>query len=379
MKYAIKRSFVVCIVVCGAMIVGSCGGRGGLDSRGGNPSSAAGAAVVSDFPQKIGEPYQVGESTYTPQDISDYDDVGFASYYGAELAGRPTANGEIFDPAAISGAHKTLPLPSYVEVTALDTGKTILVRINDRGPFAKDRVIDLSQGAAQQLGIQDQGVAGVRVRKVNPPEQERAALRGGSKAAERIDTPESLLKVLRGKLAVLPKPAATRVANSNAVPAVNPAQTDSAAGPAAVTAPTTAEKKRDDRFVRENGGARVNTPTIRAPVTATAKVPARQAAASRSGQAVAAGNGGFVREDAGRPAVEASAAVKSGYIVQIASFSSRSRAAALARQLGGMVAISADGGLFRVRYGPFASDAEAQTALAKARQRGYPQAKIFRE
>src|SRR3546814_5946229 len=73
-----------------------------------------------------------GGVTYTPIDVADYDEVGYAGWYGDDLAGKPTANGEIFDPASISAAHKTLPLPSYVEVTALDTGRTILVRVNDR-------------------------------------------------------------------------------------------------------------------------------------------------------------------------------------------------------------------------------------------------------
>src|SRR3546814_5799298 len=116
----------------------------------------------------IGDPYKIGGVTYTPIDVADYDEVGYAGRYGDDLAGKPTANGEDFDPAAISAAHKTLPLPSYVEVTALDTGRTILVRVNDRGPMANDRLIDLSPAAADQLGLKD-GVTGVRVRRVHPP------------------------------------------------------------------------------------------------------------------------------------------------------------------------------------------------------------------
>src|SRR3546814_4440918 len=106
----------------------------------------------------------VAGTSSTPADIVDNDAVGYASRYGDGRAGKPTANGEDFDPAAISAAHKTLPLPSYVEVTALDTGRTILVRVNDRGPMANDRLIDLSPAAADQLGLKD-GVTGVRVRR----------------------------------------------------------------------------------------------------------------------------------------------------------------------------------------------------------------------
>src|SRR3546814_13875405 len=85
-----------------------------------------------------------------------------------------------------SDLHKTLPLPSYVEVTALDTGRTILVRVNDRGPMVTDRLIGLSRGAAEQLGIAD-GVTAVRVRRTNPPAAERRLLRAGEPVRERID------------------------------------------------------------------------------------------------------------------------------------------------------------------------------------------------
>ena len=153
--------------MAGAALVLS--GCGSFDSKreGGpaaNPAPAATLAGVSDVPVKIGDPYTIGGVTYTPADLPDYDDVGYASWYGEELAGQPTANGETFDPAAISAAHKTLPLPSYVEVTALDTGRTILVRVNDRGPMAGDRLIDLSRGAAEQLDLIGKGVGEVRVR-----------------------------------------------------------------------------------------------------------------------------------------------------------------------------------------------------------------------
>src|SRR3546814_382797 len=110
-------------------------------------------------------------------------------------------NGEHFRPEGISAAHKTLPVPSYVEVTSLETGRTILVRINDRGPFVSGRVIDLSSAAAEQLGMKRKGVAAVRVRRVNPPERERAMLRAGRAVAERSEAPERLLRALRSRLA----------------------------------------------------------------------------------------------------------------------------------------------------------------------------------
>ncbi|WP_331136316.1 septal ring lytic transglycosylase RlpA family protein, partial [Sphingopyxis sp.] len=196
-------------LLAGAMLMLSgCGSFDGKSSAGpaaGPAPAPIASGGVSDTPVKLGDPYTVGGVTYTPADIPDYDDVGYASWYGDELAGRPTANGESFDPAAISAAHKTLPLPSYVEVTALDTGRTILVRVNDRGPMASDRLIDLSRGAADQLGLSG-GVAAVRVRRTNPPAGERAQLRSGQPVRERIATPDSLLAILRNKAKALPVP-----------------------------------------------------------------------------------------------------------------------------------------------------------------------------
>lgn len=183
-----------------AASLASCGTIDGINDNAGTgypPSSSGG---VSDYPVKIGKPYTVRGRTYTPRDVAHYDEVGYMSWYGKELAGNKTANGESFNPNGISAAHRTLPLPSYVEVTALDTGRTILVRINDRGPFSDNRLIDLSYGAAKQLGIARQGVAAVRVRRVNPDERERAILRSGRAVEERAKASASLLSNLREDL-----------------------------------------------------------------------------------------------------------------------------------------------------------------------------------
>lgn len=112
-----------------------------------------------------------------PASARDYEETGMASWYGEELRGNRTANGERFDPDGISAAHRTLPMSSYVEVTSLDTGRTILVRINDRGPFHSNRIIDLSLGAARQLGMTGHGARRVRVRSVDPTDAEKQAMR----------------------------------------------------------------------------------------------------------------------------------------------------------------------------------------------------------
>ena len=276
---------------------------------GGEPSSSAqrplastvSATAVSDGPVQIGAPYSIGGQRYTPLDQTDYDEVGYASWYGSELAGRPTANGEAFVAEGVSAAHRTLPLPSYVEVTRLDTGRTILVRINDRGPADPARLIDLSAGAAQQLGIAESGMVQVRVRRTNPVDTERLALRQARAVPMRIDTPDSLLEILRERANRLPRPAAYRPA---------PAPRPTAAPVAAVPTPTAA-------------------PTI------------------------------------------------GGFIVQVGAYSNRARAQEVARRTGASVVQA--GSIYRVRYAPVATQAEAQAAIARAAAAGQPGAVIVRQ
>lgn len=120
-------------------------------------------SVKSDPRYKIGDPYMVAGVWYYPERDLAYDETGIGSWYGDEFAGRLTANGEIFDPEMVTAAHKTLPMPSVVRVTNLDNGKSLVVRINDRGPFVAGRIIDLSREAARLIGYRDEGLARVRV------------------------------------------------------------------------------------------------------------------------------------------------------------------------------------------------------------------------
>jgi len=112
---------------------------------------------------KVGEPYQIAGVWYYPREQPDYDQTGIASWYGSQFHGRLTANGEIFDRNAISAAHPTLPMPVNARVTNLENGRSLVVRINDRGPFVNGRIIDLSEHAAELLGFRQQGTARVRV------------------------------------------------------------------------------------------------------------------------------------------------------------------------------------------------------------------------
>src|SRR5690606_32236888 len=117
---------------------------------------------------QVGQPYTVAGRTFVPREQPDLDVTGQASWYGPAFHGRLTANGEVFDQYHLSGAHPTLPLPSYVRVTNVSNGASTIVRINDRGPFSHDRVIDLSRRTAEVLGFIDQGKTDVRVQYVGP-------------------------------------------------------------------------------------------------------------------------------------------------------------------------------------------------------------------
>lgn len=324
------------LAIGAALLLGGCGSFGGKGENG--PASSAAPAPTSDLAvdthPKLGDPYTIGGVTYAPADVADYDDVGYASWYGDELAGKPTANGETFNPDAISAAHKTLPLPSYVEVTALDTGRTILVRINDRGPMAGDRLIDLSRGAAEQLGITD-GSAAVRVRRTNPPMAERAQLRAGKPVPERIATPDSLLAILRNKL--------------KSVSIQKAAMVPVAAQPAPPVA-SAAAKPGDDRLTVQASKPPVKKPEVK-PAPAN-PVPAQKAAP--------------------KPAPATGA-----YAVQVGAFSSEDNANTAAKSVGGSVVKA--GKLWRVRTGPFASDAEAKAALGKAKAKGFRDATVIRD
>lgn len=131
------------------------------------------------------KPYNIYGVDYSPRtDLMDYKETGIASWYGHKFHGHLTSNGEVYNVFAMSAAHKTLPLPSYVRVTNLDNGKSAIVRVNDRGPFHQDRVIDLSYSAAYKIGMMGKGTARVQVELLASPamvNQESYAMGLGNK------------------------------------------------------------------------------------------------------------------------------------------------------------------------------------------------------
>jgi rare lipoprotein A (peptidoglycan hydrolase) len=112
---------------------------------------------------KVGNPYQIFGVSYFPQNYEDFEEIGTASWYGDDFHGKLTANGEVYNMGSMTAAHPTLPLPSMIRVTNLRNGKNVIVRVNDRGPFAKNRVIDVSERAATLLEFKDQGTTEVKI------------------------------------------------------------------------------------------------------------------------------------------------------------------------------------------------------------------------
>lgn len=166
-----NKALRLCLLVLTAATTTACASGHSVKATSARPGTLAGKGAVKPGPGgvvKIGNPYKIGDKWYYPADIPDYDETGIASWYGPQFHQQRTANGEIFDMNEITAAHPILPMPSYVEVTNLNNGRQLVVRINDRGPFAKDRIIDLSRRAAQLLGFDQSGTAPVRVRRVYP-------------------------------------------------------------------------------------------------------------------------------------------------------------------------------------------------------------------
>ncbi len=155
----------------GAMIAAAFSTLAACASLGGKGDAPIGAPVVTDPAPIVSgtmRPYQIRGRWYHPKEQPNYDEVGQASWYGSYHHGRSTSTGERFDMNGLTAAHKTLPLPSLVEVTNRANGRRVILRVNDRGPFVDGRIIDLSRGAAEELGLLQQGVGDVRVRYVGP-------------------------------------------------------------------------------------------------------------------------------------------------------------------------------------------------------------------
>jgi peptidoglycan lytic transglycosylase len=144
-------------------------------------SDSAGPAKGPGPHFKIGQPYKINGRWYYPEFVTEYEATGVASWYGSSYHGRLTANGEVYDMYALTAAHPTLQLPSVVEVVNLENGRSLVLRVNDRGPFVDDRLIDLSLAAARALGFERQGLAQVQVRYLGLARLDEAPIRPGER------------------------------------------------------------------------------------------------------------------------------------------------------------------------------------------------------
>lgn len=270
---------------------------------------------------KVGNPYQIDGVWYTPKEDYSYREEGMASWYGPDFHGKRTANGELYDMHALTAAHRTLPMPCLVRVTNLENHRSAILRVNDRGPFARERILDVSKRAADALGFIGQGTARVRVEILA---EESIAMK------ERLLRGESDISVAPVQVASL-----------------------SAAG-----GPSTAVVRGEELPPPSGSTAAPQTATPR-PIAAVASTTVAQPSAI--------------------PAV----AMAGTQYVQVGAFGDPTNAARLktrASSLGHVEIASvptANGvTLHKVRIGPFTDDAAAQAALDAARQGGFPDARL---
>lgn len=306
------------LAACGAL-----GGNSPAVSALSNPMPGNGPQA--DYPVVIGDTYQIRDVSYRPADVLNYDEVGYVT------AGAG---------AGYTGGHHTLPLPSYVEVTSLVTGRTILVRLEQRGPMDSNHLVSLSPAAMTQLDATAD--TPVRVRRVNAPEMHRMLLRDGQAAPARMDTPMGLVEVLRRRLPIEGSASLSAPVLAAAPDAVVPV------APEFVPAPVVAEV---------------------APPPSVEPAPAATADFEEAFAAIAAPE---VSESPAPAAVATT--ITDGFAVQAAVFSTADRARRTANALGGHVLPFGD--LFRVRTGPYASRAEAEASLAAVRAAGFGDARV---
>ncbi len=331
---------------------------------------------------KVGDPYQINGVWYYPAEDYHYDETGIASYYGGEhqgvdFHGRLTANGEVYDMNALTAAHRTLPMPSLVRVTNLENGRSIVVRVNDRGPYARGRIIDMSRRAAQLLGYEGKGTAMVRVQVLADESKQLklAMLRGNPPPGTEIVAAAPRESVQSDALP--PPPGARSAGSIAAAPLPPPSETLS---PTASASPSNGRKAQRNTKV-----AAVPLAKPAAPVTSSGTdtpsagdfIPSAEAA--RLPPEVAALP---VPEQARvRATVTQQKVGRATMFVQAGAFASYDNAHRLSSKLSryGHTQISAvtvqGQKLYRVRIGPVASVNEADNILDKISPDA-PQARI---
>src|SRR5882757_48042 len=204
-----RRTVRSAVAVATCLVLANCASSGKfasrVDPKYGVSSSPRVVALGDPVPKgggtyRVGKPYTVAGRVYVPEEDVNYREEGMASWYGDDFHGRLTANGEVFDMGSLTAAHPTLPMPCYARVTNLSNGKSLVVRVNDRGPYHGNRLIDVSNRAAELLDFKGNGVARVRVEYVG-----RAPLEGSDD--------HQLMATLRTGVPA-PSPSAVRIASA---------------------------------------------------------------------------------------------------------------------------------------------------------------------
>ncbi len=294
---------------------------------------------------KVGKPYQIAGIWYYPEEDYAYDETGIASWYGAAFHGKKTANGETYDMNALTAAHRTLPMPSFVRVTNLGNGRSIVLKVNDRGPFAKGRIIDVSRRGAQLLGFQEQGTAKVRVQIMADRSQAIASrLKNGEELA-RVGSPITVDKMPKTSVSTETLPA--------------PGGAEASASSVATTPPPPPQVKptAEPTVLADNSAGTIPNTTV----------PSEQAALTVDPETV-------VRQE---PVAPTTIFVQAGaFGVYENANKVRARLSSLGNVFLDQVLVNGRD-LYRVRVGPIATVEAADDVLNQVVGTGYPDARII--
>jgi len=386
----------------------------GCASPPGAPSYPEGRGVGA---YRVGEPYEIKGVWYYPAVDYNYDRIGVASWYGQEFEGRLTANGEIFDLNGLTAAHTTLPMPSIVQVTNLENGRSLQLRVNDRGPFVDGRLIDVSRRAAQLLGFESQGTTRVRVTVLK--EESIAAAEEAMHNSGEVMVAEASGSGLSGPPTIRPAPiytpSAVRPEARNPAMAPTRPEIEPRRSPPAQIAAMPREPASVPPQVPEIAMARVEPPAPRPASSRAASSTAMTIAAAEPPSAaparyrfsliaraeaaelppvrtperksgIAATPARVMRMPPSPPRGAASARMPAGGIyIQAGAFSRRDNAERAQSKIAGLGRVQVTSAsirgiaMYRVRVGPFASQTQASRLLARIVDSGYPGARIVGE
>lgn len=340
--------------LCGvAAVLASLAACGSSTTGGGTP----GSSVAQRGTYKVGQPYKIDGVTYTPRETFSLAETGTASWYGPGFHGKSTANGERYDQTDRTAAHRTLQMPAIVRVTNLENGRSTVVRVNDRGPFARSRVIDLSRTAAEEIDMVGKGTARVRIEQLQAESLavKDVALSGGG-PAEQQQAVAQLASGSRAAPAPAPVPVPT-VAPAPAPASPPPVMQAAYEPPPAPAAPTPTVYAPPSR----------NGSPFGAPRSASGDLPPSVASLSAT------------------TATAPSSSQLNGFFVQVGAFSTQANAEkqrGAVRSYGNPEISQASAGgrdVYRVRLGPYTTSDAAGIVADRLKRSGYGDARVVAE